>query len=81
MKQRQRTTVITIRRDCLLSDVDLQIVDLAFSLWLARGFRGGSPQDDLLNASRRVKGSTSSGLFLVPKKQFRGRNVYPLYRA
>jgi hypothetical protein len=81
MKQRQRTTAIAIPRDRLLSEVDQQIVDLAFSLWLVRGFRGGSPQDDLLNAAQRVKGDTASGLFLVPKTQLRPRNVYPLFRA
>ena len=32
-----------------------QIATRAFQLWLARGFRNGSPQEDWLRAQREVK--------------------------
>lgn len=32
-----------------------EIVDLAFEFWLAREFRDGSPEEDLLRARRVIK--------------------------
>lgn len=49
-----------------------EIAELAFELWLARGFRGGSPVEDLFEAARTVRQeipepSATQRLFLVPK--------------
>jgi hypothetical protein len=60
--------VIPIRRGIIVSEADQEVVDFAYNLWLARGFRGGSPEEDLLNAVREVRGRKSAGLFLVPKR-------------
>ncbi len=62
----------------MLSDASQQFVDLAYGLWLARAFRSSSPQDELLTAVRRVKGSTSSRLFLVSKSTSVRSNTYPI---
>jgi hypothetical protein len=35
--------------------IQQQIADRAFDLWLARGFRKGSPQEDWLRAQREVQ--------------------------
>ena len=35
--------------------IQQQIADRAFDLWLARGFRKGSPQEDWLQAQREVQ--------------------------
>jgi len=59
--------VIPIRPVSIVPDGDQEVVDLAYRLWLARGFRGGSPEEDLLAALREVRGKTSAVLFLVPK--------------
>ena len=61
-------SVISIRRDVAVSDVDLEVVDVAYRLWLARAFQGGSPEDALLTALEEVKGRSSMGLFLVPRR-------------
>ena len=62
------------RLACLVSSEWLTqqaIADLAFEFWLARGFQGGSPEEDLLRAEQEVRaGSTNPGksrLFLVRK--------------
>lgn len=54
-------SVIPIRQDIPRSQTDREVVDLAYDLWLARGFRGGSPEEDLLTAVREVKGKTFGG--------------------
>jgi hypothetical protein len=61
----QSVGVISIRRD---SDRDNEVADLAYLLWLARGFRGGSPEEDLLTAVRKLRAKKSPRLFLVPKR-------------
>jgi len=53
-------TASLIRRD------PEDVVELAYNLWLARGFHSGSPEEDLLTATRMLGGETS-GLFSVPK--------------
>jgi hypothetical protein len=70
--------VIQIRRDISLSDADQKVVDVAFDLWLARGFRGGSPEEDLLAAMRDAKGAAPAGLFLVTRRRPMGNGVRPL---
>jgi len=57
----QRTVVIPIRRDRHVSETDRQIVDLAYNLWLGRGFRDGSPEEDLLAAAQLVSGNKFGG--------------------
>jgi hypothetical protein len=50
-----------------------EIADLAFEFWLARGFQGGSPEEDLFRAERELRARTARAertaarLFLVPK--------------
>jgi hypothetical protein len=72
---KQNPRVIPIRRDILASGEDRDAVDLAFKLWLARGFRDGSPEEDLFTAVRQLRRITTAGLFLVPKRK---SNLYPL---
>jgi hypothetical protein len=58
---KQSTVVIPIRQEILVSGTDRDVVDLAYSLWLARGFRGGSPEEDLLAAVREIRGKAFGG--------------------
>lgn len=58
---KQNAIVIPIRQDILVSETDCDVVDLAFNLWLARGFRGGSPEEDLLTAVREMRGRAFGG--------------------
>ena len=58
---RRTAAVICIRQGTLMSETDRDVVDLAYDLWLARGFRGGSPEEDLLDAVRQVKGQSFGG--------------------
>jgi len=65
------TKVIEIRAASSISE-RRQIADLAYEYWLARGFRSGSPEQDLLSAMLEVtfrdrRQRTSNGLFLVRK--------------
>lgn len=58
---KQNAVVIPIRQHILVSEPDWEIVDLAYDLWLARGFRGGSPEEDLLAAVRQINGKEFGG--------------------
>jgi hypothetical protein len=58
---KQRAVVIPIRQDVPVSETDREVVDLAYNLWLARGFRGGSPEEDLLAAVREIRGKAFGG--------------------
>jgi hypothetical protein len=69
MVPKQSNGVIPIRRDIRVSDADQEVADFAYCLWLARGFRGGSPEDDLLTAWRKLRGRAPTGLFLVPERK------------
>jgi len=60
--------VIPIRPENLLSADDRKVVDLAYRRWLAKGFSGGSPEEDLLTAIRDLRGTEVAQLFLVPKR-------------
>jgi len=60
--------VIPVKPDILLSPADREVVDLAYHLWLARGFRGGSPEDGLLTAVQEVGTKTPARPFLVQKR-------------
>jgi hypothetical protein len=53
--------VIPIRQDVLVSPTHREIVDLAYNLWLVRGFRGGSPEENLLAAVLEIRGKASGG--------------------
>ena len=64
----QSRNVIFIRQRFLLSDLDREVADLAYSLWVARAFHGGSPEETLLAAIQEVKGDCEPGLFVVPKR-------------
>jgi hypothetical protein len=60
-------------RDNVESERQERIAALAFEFWLARAFRGGSPETDWFRADREVRskkatlprGRTTAGLFLV----------------
>jgi hypothetical protein len=71
----ERLKAIPIRRDIIVLRADQEVVDFAYNLWLARDFRGGSPEEDLLNAFREVRGR---GLFLVPKRNLIQCDIRPL---
>jgi hypothetical protein len=58
---KQSTVVIPIRQDILVSGTDWEVVDLAYNRWLDRGFRGGSPEEDLLAAVREIRGRAFGG--------------------
>jgi hypothetical protein len=45
-------------------EADLEVVEFAYQLWLSRGFRGGSPQDDLFTATLLLRGGLKP--FLAP---------------
>ncbi|MGA2040469.1 MAG: DUF2934 domain-containing protein [Bryobacteraceae bacterium] len=53
--------VIPIRQEVVVSGADWEVVDLAYNLWLARGFQGGSPEEDLLAAARELRGKAFGG--------------------
>lgn len=49
-----------------------RVAQRAFDLWLLRGFRDGSPEEDLAEAERQIRGETAvrssrnaAGLFVV----------------
>jgi hypothetical protein len=66
--KKQCMSVIPIRQGLLLSDRDREVADVAYDLWLVGAFRGGSPQEALLTAMRKVRGKSSTDLFVVPKR-------------
>jgi hypothetical protein len=49
------------------STFDRNIVDLAYDMWLARGFRGSSPEEAFFVATLQVHGCLPRMLFLVKK--------------
>ena len=73
--------VIPIRRDIVASDDARAVADLAYDLWLANGFAGGSPEEILLTAMRQLRVKTVRGLFLVSKRKTCGHNPYPLAKV
>lgn len=64
--------VIPIRRNSVPPYEE--VADLEFDLWLATAFRGGSPEEALLSAVRRLRRKTTAGLFFVPKHK---SNLHP----
>lgn len=68
--------VIPIAPDVFRADDREEIAALAFEFWLAGGFRGGSPVDDLFRAARELHQRTAPAakkqlpLFLVSKHNF-----------
>ena len=67
--------VIPIRRNVAISDDDQLAADVAFNLWLSSPFRCGPPEQAFFTALRMVKGKSSVGPFLVPK---RIKNLHPI---
>ena len=65
----RNSRVIPFRRATPISADNRLVADVAFNLWLARGFKGGSPIWDLLSAIREVKGTSAARLFVVPKRR------------
>jgi hypothetical protein len=74
-RRRKETKSVTIAPPDL-SETDHEVVDLAYNLWLARAFYGGSPAEDLLTAVQKVGWKRSAGLFLVPKSNSLGCELY-----
>jgi hypothetical protein len=66
--KKQCMSVIPIRQGLLLSDRDREVADVAYDLWLGGAFRGGSPQEALLIAMRKVRGKFPTDLFVMPKR-------------
>ena len=68
---RQSRKVIPISAGLSSSGEQEEIVELAFEAWLARRFRGGSPEQALFWAEREVRRRSAmsqrrpAGLFLV----------------
>jgi hypothetical protein len=73
---KQRVNVTPIRPD-IIAPKAREVADIAFNLWLARAFRGGSPEEDLLRAVNEVRRKPSVGLFLLPRRKAPGSAVYP----
>jgi hypothetical protein len=73
---KQRVNVTPIRPDIIASKAR-EVADIALNLWLARAFRGGSPEEDLLRAVNEVRCKPSVGLFLLPRRKAPGSAVYP----
>lgn len=74
MPLKDKVVVIPIRQRRLLSDLDREVAELAYDLWLKHAFRGGSPEETLLTAVRQIRGKPRgkppAGLFLVPRPNF-----------
>lgn len=66
---RPHISVIPIRRDAPLSDVDELVADFAYTLWRSSAFLGGSPEAAFFTALRMVKGKSSAGPFLVQRQR------------
>jgi hypothetical protein len=58
--------IVPIREDVLESVEVRGVADLAFDLWLANGFRGGSPEEALFISVSQWQ-QPAARLFLVPK--------------
>jgi hypothetical protein len=55
-----------------------EIADLAYSFWIARSFRNGSPEEDLRRAVKAVEADNFERprrLFLVQRVNFRGTSA------
>jgi len=50
MNKHVNTKIIAISLDSSKTGNQQKIADLAYEFWLARGFRDGSPEEDLLRA-------------------------------
>jgi hypothetical protein len=78
----QSTKVVPIRQGIRASVEVREVVDLAYGLWLAHGFRDCTPEEALFTAFRHLSGNTAAGLFLVvPERNSVWNNIYPLYRV
>ena len=66
---KQQTHVLPIRPEVPLSDADELVADVAYALWHSAPFRCGLPEEAFLTALRMVRGKSSAGLFLVPKRK------------
>jgi hypothetical protein len=73
---KQRLNVTPIRPDIIASTA-MEVADIAFDLWLARAFRGGSPEEDFLRAVSEVRSNPRSGLFPLPRRKAPGCAIYP----
>ncbi|SPE28757.1 hypothetical protein SBA3_1490008 [Candidatus Sulfopaludibacter sp. SbA3] len=60
--------VISIGRDPVISDVDREIADFAYMLWVSTAFRGGSPEQALLTATQMLRVQKPMGPFLVSRR-------------
>jgi hypothetical protein len=77
---KQSTKVISIRQGIRASVDFREVVDLAYGLWLAHGFRDCTPEEALFTALRHLSGKTEPRLLLVSKRNAVRRDIHPLYR-
>jgi hypothetical protein len=66
--KKQCMSVVSIRRAFHVSDRDQEVADVAYDLWLVGAFRGGTPEEALFTAIRKVRGKSPTDLFIVPKR-------------
>jgi hypothetical protein len=72
----QATKITSILQNLSEWENQQRVAALAYNLWLARGFRRGSPETDWLRADRLIRGTsgkmrlrrTPVGYFLVPEQ-------------
>ena len=70
-----------IQRDILGSDEVREVTNVAFELWLAYGFRGGSPEEALFIAVQQLRRRSEGGLYLVTRRAPTGSDFYLLSRV
>jgi hypothetical protein len=72
----QATKITSILQSLSEFENQQRVAALAYNLWLARGFRRGSPETDWLRADRLIRGKsgkvrlrrTPVGCFLMPEQ-------------
>jgi hypothetical protein len=74
----QHFGAIPIRRETPVSKTDELVADVAYALWHSAPFRCGPPEEAFFTALRMVRGKSSAGLFLVPKRK---HNIQPIKRS
>jgi hypothetical protein len=67
MIAKQIVKVVPIRQGILALQAAQEVANRAYKLWLATGFRGGTPEKALFISVRQWRKAMMSGLFLVPR--------------
>jgi hypothetical protein len=61
--------VIPFQRNASISESDELVANVAYTLWHSAPFRCGPPEGAFFTALRMVKGRSSVGPFLVPRRK------------